>query len=78
MSPDYPRWTRYSHGNPRSWRRIYCGRLLYVIPVGGQDSADPEYTWHDANAEPHETHGPYADIALAMEAAERYASGRWE
>jgi hypothetical protein len=69
---DYPAWTLYSGGNPRSYRRIYCGRLLYAIPADDYMTSQ-RYTWNDANAEPFAVHGPYASCEEAQRAAEAYA-----
>lgn len=65
---DYPEWTEYSHGNPNCWRRIYCDRLLYVIP-----DARREWTWHDANVKPFTVHRGFVSKLAAMRAAEQWA-----
>lgn len=67
---DWTDWTHYSEGSPRSYRRVYHGRLLYLVPGFATDG---EYTWHDATKEPIEVWGPYPSRAEAQRAAEEYA-----
>lgn len=73
MDGDYPRWTEYSLGNPDCWRRIYNGRLLYVIASAESGRRGPPYTWHDANAKPFAVWGPFDTREGAMKDAEAWA-----